>query len=69
MSLRPAGSGIETASHFRNRLRLAYHHGGARVTEQVDVAALKAAAFGRAGSIPVPRTTGFGLQYEPLRVR
>ena len=34
----------------------AYHRGIARVTELVDVAGLKPAAFGRTGSIPVLRT-------------
>ena len=34
-----------------------YHRGIARVTELVDVAGLKPAAFGRTGSIPVLRTT------------
>ena len=48
---------VDPAHRHQAQAAAAYHRGIARVTELVDVAGLKPAAFGRTGSIPVLRTT------------
>ena len=47
---------VDPATRQPAQAAAAYHRLVARVTELVDVAGLKPAAFGRTGSIPVLRT-------------